>query len=266
MFDSLEWNKILVSDSYKCQQFFEARSIESTYVIISGCEFFILTSLFVFVFYKLTKLLNESEYLNLELNKQRKDLQLFWIAVFFGYGIRTVLQFFYGHYYLVIPKYYSRWMLYVALNPVMDIPNVLYVYWKHFVTFKSQEDQPAPQRQPKIPKLSLSDAGDSDSDESESYKPEKFVPYELDYNVVMDYHNLSTSHRLFAFEYQRVERLINQKSQKLLKRQSQIVEKRTQEDLMLLSFLGKEEDLRLAKSQKTTENSTLNLQERDNTL
>ena len=136
-FNQLQWNRILVSDSYKCQQFFEARSLESTYGIISGCEFFILTALFVFVFYRLTKLLNESEYLNLELKKQRKDLQLFWVAVFFGYGVRTVLQFFYGHYYLVIPKQYTRWMLYDALNPVMDIPNVLYVYWKHFITFKS---------------------------------------------------------------------------------------------------------------------------------
>ena len=58
-----------MSDAYKCQEFFKSRSIESTYGIISGCEFFILTVLFVFVFYRLTKLLNESEYLNLELKK-----------------------------------------------------------------------------------------------------------------------------------------------------------------------------------------------------
>ena len=58
-----------MSNVYKCQEFFGARSIESTYGIVSGCEFFILTALFVFVFYRLTKLLNESEYLNLELKK-----------------------------------------------------------------------------------------------------------------------------------------------------------------------------------------------------
>lgn len=63
-----------------------------------------------------------------------------------------------------------------------------------------------------MPKSSLSDAGDSDSDESESYKSEKFIPYAPQYNVVMDYHNLQTSDRIFATEYERVKRLINQKS------------------------------------------------------
>ena len=43
----------------------------------------------------------------------------------------------YGHYYLVFPWYYTRWMLYYLSNPVMDVPNVLYVYWKHAVTFKT---------------------------------------------------------------------------------------------------------------------------------
>jgi hypothetical protein len=47
-----------------------------------------------------------------------------------------IVQFMYGHYYLFIPKLYTRWMLYDITNPVMDAPNVLYVYWKHYITFR----------------------------------------------------------------------------------------------------------------------------------
>ena len=55
--------------------------------------------------------------------------------MFFGYGLRVIMQFMYGHYYLVIPKTYTRQMLYYVSNPVMDAPNVIYVYWKHYVAF-----------------------------------------------------------------------------------------------------------------------------------
>ncbi len=83
----------------------------------------------------------------------------------------------YGHYYLIFPWYYTRWMLYYLSNPVMDVPNVLYVYWKHAVTFKVSTVQ-------KI----IND--DSDDESSKASPKEKFVPYEINRDVKVDFHLL----------------------------------------------------------------------------
>jgi hypothetical protein len=125
-----------ISPSYQEEEEKIARKTESTYGLVSGCEFLILSILFVVLFTKLTRLLRDSEFLNSDLKSQRKELKLFWLTVFFGYGLRCILQFLYGQYWRFIPQYYTRWMLYYISNPVMDVPNVLYVYWKHAVTFK----------------------------------------------------------------------------------------------------------------------------------
>ena len=102
---------------------------------MSGVEFLVLVLLFIFVFSKLKRLVSNSQYLSDNLKGQRHELNQFWLIVFFGYGLRVILQFMYGHYYLVIPKTYTRQMLYYVSNPVMDAPNVIYVYWKHYVAF-----------------------------------------------------------------------------------------------------------------------------------
>ena len=100
----------------------------------------------------------------------------------------------YGHYYLVIPKLYTRWMLYYVSNPVMDIPNVIYVYWKHFVTFETTS-------QPIV--------RDDSSSLTGSPQHEKFVPYAVEYKVRMTFHELQASEELFSSEYERVKQLVN---------------------------------------------------------
>ena len=131
-YNSFNFDLIYTSTKYKEEQLEISRHIESTYGIVSGVEFFVLVALFVAVFTKLSKLLDDTDLLNSALKEQRRELKLFWIIVFFGYGLRTIIQFMYGHYYLIFPREYTRWMLYYSSNPIMDVPNVLYVYWKHF--------------------------------------------------------------------------------------------------------------------------------------
>ena len=62
---------------------------------------------------------------------------MFWITVGIGYGIRTVVQFLYGYYYLFIKQLFWRWMLYLISCPLLDIPSVVYVFYVHYKTFKS---------------------------------------------------------------------------------------------------------------------------------
>jgi hypothetical protein len=83
----------------------------------------------------------------------------------------------YGHYYTIFPWYYTRWMLYYVSNPIMDVPNVLYVYWKHAVTFKYSPEEKFIE-------------GDSDDESSRSSVHEKFVPYEINRKVKVDFHLL----------------------------------------------------------------------------
>ena len=53
---------------------------------------------------------------------------------------------------------------------------------------------------------------DESDSESEISKHEKFVPYELEYNVKLDYHKLQASDQIFAEEYERVKRIVNAES------------------------------------------------------
>ena len=138
IFNDINWLQLIEQDQYQKDELELARRIESIYGYVSGSEFLLLSVLFIIVFAKLTRMLSQSKYLSMELKSQQKDLKFFWLTVFFGYGIRTVVQFMYGHYYLIIHWYYARWMLYYISNPIMDVPNVLYVYWKHAVTFKDE--------------------------------------------------------------------------------------------------------------------------------
>ena len=105
----------------------------------------------------------------------------------------------YGHYYLVFPWYYTRWMLYYLSNPVMDVPNVLYVYWKHAVTFKAST----------VKKMNNDD---SDDESSKASVNEKFVPYEINRDVKVDFHLLQVSEQIFVDEYERVRELVNTSS------------------------------------------------------
>jgi hypothetical protein len=84
-------------------------------------------------------------------------------------------------------------MLYYISNPVMDVPNVLYVYWKHAVTFRG-------------------DSGEEVlSDDASSIKSmhEKFVPYEIERRVKLDFHTLQASQQVFSDEYERVKEMVN---------------------------------------------------------
>lgn len=92
--------------------------------------------MFIIVFLNLRKLLEKNEYLNIQLKSQRTDLQKFWLIVSFTYGVRTIFQFLLGHYYLFIKDYFWRWNLYFYMNPILDTPNILYVFYMHYKTFR----------------------------------------------------------------------------------------------------------------------------------
>ncbi len=78
-------------DSYKASELELARKTEATYGYVSGSEFLLLSVLFIIVFVKLTRMLNQSKYLVMELKSQQKELKFFWLTVFVGYGFRTVI-------------------------------------------------------------------------------------------------------------------------------------------------------------------------------
>jgi len=98
----------------------------------------------------------------------------------------------YGHYYLIFPRVYTRWMLYYVTNPIFDIPNVLYVYWKHYATFKFNSEQTKP----------VDDSSSATETDATNHLP--FVPYEIDRKVRLTYHELQTSAQIFLEEYERV--------------------------------------------------------------
>lgn len=133
----------------------------------------------------------KSVYLNADLKAQRRDLQIFWITIFLGYGVRTILQFLYGHYYLFIPHYYTRWNLYYISNPIMDVPNLLYVYWKHYVAFKEKPEVKNVINTGNVSIPGRSDSYDSDDSENKTVI-EKFVPYEIErkVNFKLDFYDL----------------------------------------------------------------------------
>ena len=91
IFNGINWDKLYISDSYKLSEEEKARKTESIYGYVSGSEFLLLSVLFVILFAKLTRMLNKSEFLSVQLKSQRKELTIFWFTVFFGYGIRTLL-------------------------------------------------------------------------------------------------------------------------------------------------------------------------------
>ena len=91
IFKEINWDKLYYSDAYKQSEEDKVRQTESIYGYVSGSEFLLLSILFVILFTKLTRMLNKSELLSDQLKSQRKELTIFWVTVFFGYGIRTLL-------------------------------------------------------------------------------------------------------------------------------------------------------------------------------
>lgn len=87
----------------------------------------------------LNQLLSKGKNLNSSLSKQRKELACYWITIMIGYGLRTVIQLLYGHYYLFIKHFFWRWMLYFTSCPLLDIPNILYVFYVHYVKFQDAQ-------------------------------------------------------------------------------------------------------------------------------
>lgn len=75
----------------------------------------------------------------------------------------------------------------------MDVPNVLYVYWKHAVTFRGDRVK------------SVQSLDDSTSIAAN----EKFEPYEIERKVKLDFHTLQASEQVFDQEYERVKELVN---------------------------------------------------------
>ena len=59
----------------------------------------------------------------------------------------------------------------------MDVPNVLYVYWMHAVTFKQKPVEETI----------------SDDDSSKKSVHEKFEPYVIERKVKLDFHTLQAS-------------------------------------------------------------------------
>ncbi len=91
IFNGINWDKLYYSETYKLSEEEKARKTESIYGYVSGSEFLLLSIFFVVLFTKLTRMLNKSKFLSADLKSQRKELTIFWVTVFFGYGIRTVL-------------------------------------------------------------------------------------------------------------------------------------------------------------------------------
>lgn len=81
----------------------------------------------------------------------------------------------------------------------MDVPNILYVYWKHAYTFKDHQ----------YVESAKIIQEDSDDASSKTSVKEKFVPYEIDRQVRFDFHMLQTSEKIFADEYERVREMVN---------------------------------------------------------
>ena len=64
IFSEINWNKLFYSDEYKLSELKTARKTEATYGYVSGSEFLLLSFLFIFIFAKLTRMLNKSKFLS----------------------------------------------------------------------------------------------------------------------------------------------------------------------------------------------------------
>jgi hypothetical protein len=116
------------------------------------------------------------------------------VTVAFGYGVRTVVQLLYGHYYLFIKEFYWRWMLYLITCPLLDIPNILYVFYVHFKIFKSQSVEPESV-------LEIESSFHSETEESQMEL--------LRFNIAMNFHELQANDAVFNYEYTRVQKELN---------------------------------------------------------
>ena len=67
VFEDINWSELYNKNSYKASELELARKTEATYGYVSGSEFLLLSVLFIIVFVKLTRMLNQSKYLVMEL-------------------------------------------------------------------------------------------------------------------------------------------------------------------------------------------------------
>ena len=58
VFVNIDWSELYISGPYKVSELNYARHIEAIYGLVSGCEFLLLSVLFIVLFIKLTRMLN----------------------------------------------------------------------------------------------------------------------------------------------------------------------------------------------------------------
>lgn len=81
-------------------------------------------------------------------------------------------------------------MLYLITCPLLDIPNVLYVFYTHYKTFK-----PIP--------VSRKITVEFDTQSTQSISEEGDME-QLHYNLAMNFHELQANESVFKYEYERV--------------------------------------------------------------
>lgn len=193
-YESGDQLKFYTNETYVLEEKNAARKIEAHYGLASGLEFLALTIMFCVSFYILAKLLKHSKNLSSVLQNQRKELTIFWVTIAFGYGLRTIIQFLYGHYYLFIKQFFWRWMLYFITCPLLDIPNILYVFFVHYKTFKT------------TPVERIVESEGESSFQSQSAVSHLEI---LRINIAMNFHEIQANEAVFAYEYERVQKSLN---------------------------------------------------------
>ena len=133
--DNTNFTEAAIKPSYQAERIATYKSLISQFGYISGSEYFLLLVLFTVALYNLNKILHKSDYLNIQLKSQRSEHCKFWYIVAFTYGVRTIVQFLFGHYRSFIKYYFWRWNLYFISNPILDTPTILYVFILHYKTF-----------------------------------------------------------------------------------------------------------------------------------
>ena len=93
---------------------------------------------------------------------------------------------------MFIKQLFWRWLLYLITCPLLDIPNVLYVFYVHYKTFKAQ---------PVELKVAVEVEESSFLSESEESDMEL-----LQFNIAMNFHELQANNTVFNYEYARVQK------------------------------------------------------------
>ena len=88
LYDSINFSKLYLFQSYRDQIITEERQIEATYAYVSGSGYVVFTALFLIAFSRLEKTLKFGESLGLELAEQHNNVRRFYIVMCVGYAAR----------------------------------------------------------------------------------------------------------------------------------------------------------------------------------